>query len=261
MGWGEKIFRYCERGQDPGFWAEPFNALSNAGFLIAAVLLWRRLSQSRLARMRQRSGIDPAVGRHRRECNLLKALIALVSCIGIGSFLFHTFATRWSRTADVAPIGIFMVLYLGMALRTFVGWDARTTMLAVAGFLGLTAAAATLACPAGLRSVTDFAREPCLKGTMGYVPALAALVLTGAMVRQSPEAGRRLLFASGLFAAAMVLRWLDRDLCAATWLLGQVRGTHALWHLLNAGTVYVLVAAAIDATAGRSGGDPQRPGH
>ena len=38
MNLGEKIFIYCERGQDPSFWAEPLNAVSNAAFIIAALV-------------------------------------------------------------------------------------------------------------------------------------------------------------------------------------------------------------------------------
>ena len=45
MDYQQKIFAYCERGLDPSFWAEPVNALTNLGFilasLIALVMLWR----------------------------------------------------------------------------------------------------------------------------------------------------------------------------------------------------------------------------
>ena len=34
MNWGEPIDLYCER-TDAGLWSEPFNALSNLGFLLA----------------------------------------------------------------------------------------------------------------------------------------------------------------------------------------------------------------------------------
>ncbi len=36
---------YCERTA-PGFWNEPINAISNVGFVIAAILAWR-VSQKR----------------------------------------------------------------------------------------------------------------------------------------------------------------------------------------------------------------------
>ena len=42
--WLTPVDNYCER-IDPGFWAEPLNALSNTAFILAAAYgfyLWRR---------------------------------------------------------------------------------------------------------------------------------------------------------------------------------------------------------------------------
>jgi hypothetical protein len=75
----QQLFLYCERGLLPGLWAEPINALTNAAYLVAAAVLWRRLGKVH---------ID---ARRRRVIGLLVGLIALV---GIGSFAFHTLATR-----------------------------------------------------------------------------------------------------------------------------------------------------------------------
>lgn len=236
-GWNEQVFRYCERGQDAGFWAEPLNAVSNVGFLVVAGLAARRLTCG-----------DPSPGGPlvpgRSSLVLLTVLVAL---IGLGSFLFHTFATRWSRLADVLPIGIFMVAYLGFALRSFLGWSWGRILVAVAVFVAVSGIAASISCSVGPMAITRFAREPCLKGTMGYAPALVALLLVAALLREQHPAGPRLLTAAGMFLAAMILRWVDRDVCPYTWLLGSPRGTHALWHLLNAATLYVLLGAAFAA--------------
>ncbi len=240
MDWNSQVFRYCERGLDPAFWAEPFNALSNAGFLVVAAIL--------LVRLRRLPGAVPATDRA-----ALILLTGLIAAIGVGSFLFHTFATRWSRTADVAPIGLFMLVYLAFTLRLLVGLGWAATAGILAGFLAVTALVSSVACQTlRVNSVLDAAREPCLKGSIGYVPALVALGLTGALIRRRHPAGRLLLLAGGLFLAAIVLRWLDRDLCAATHLFGAARGTHALWHLLNAATLYVLMQAAVMAVSRRA---------
>lgn len=252
MSWSEQVFRYCERGQDPALWAEPFNAVSNAGFLIAAVVLWLRSANGAAATQTRSATAGTAISNRTRsdtlhKHNLVRLLIALTAAVGIGSFLFHTFATRWARLVDVIPISLFMGVYLYFALRVFLGWSLAKTVLAVLGFAAVGLAASTIACPASMRSVTDYAREPCLKGTMGYVPALLALLVTGSALRREPVVGRQLLLAAGIFFAAMILRWVDRDTCAATIFFGQARGTHALWHLLTAAAVYVLVSVAIDA--------------
>ena len=41
------------------------------------------------------------------------ALILNVFVIGVGSFLFHTYATPRASAADVISIGVFMLVYLG----------------------------------------------------------------------------------------------------------------------------------------------------
>ncbi len=229
--WTDQVFRYCERGQDPAFWAEPLNAISNAGFLIAA-----GLAATRLRHLEQ-----PAVA--------ARLLVALTAAIGIGSFLFHTFATRWSRLADVVPISAFMIVYLAFALRNFLGWTSKQIGMAVAVFLLASGLAATISCPGQLTAVTTFVREPCLKGTMGYAPALIALLLVGGTLRARHPAGPKLLFAAGIFLAAMILRWVDTRACPWTMLLGSARGTHALWHVLNALMLHILLTAAFTTAA------------
>ena len=245
MNWGDQVFRYCERAQDASFWAEPFNAASNVGFLVVAALGARRLEQIR-------AGASLGSG---KDVLLPACLVALVALIGVGSFLFHTTASRWARLADVVPIGLFMVVYLVFALRSFLEWSWGQVALAMALFLGFNAVTAAITCPTRLIGITQYAREPCLNGAMSYVPALATLLLVGALVHRRHPAGRRLLIAAGLFLVAMALRWSDAKVCPWTSVLGRPRGTHALWHGVNAVTMYVLLMAAIE---GR--GASTRPG-
>ena len=89
MDWSQPIDLYCER-TDAAFWSEPVNAVSNVAFLIAAALplaRWRRGDR----------GDWPAL-----------ALIAVVTAVAIGSFVFHTVATRGAVLADVIPIAVFI---------------------------------------------------------------------------------------------------------------------------------------------------------
>ena len=52
--------------------------------------------------------------------------IALVFLIGLGSLAFHLLADGASLLADVVPIDVFMLVYLGFALNRFLrvppGW-------------------------------------------------------------------------------------------------------------------------------------------
>src|SRR5215469_8671870 len=100
MDWSTPIDLYCER-TDASFWAEPANTLTNAAFLIAAAAafwLWHRAG----------SRDWPAL-----------ALIIVVVAVGIGSFAFHTLATRGAVLADIIPIAIFIYGYLWLALHRF----------------------------------------------------------------------------------------------------------------------------------------------
>lgn len=236
MSWSQQVFAYCERGMSAAFWAEPLNAVTNIAFLVAAAVAARELGG------RKRSGSRIAEW----------VLIALVAIIGVGSFLFHTFATRWSAIADTGPIGVFMLAYLAYALRRFVGLGWVWTMLALAGFVLALRYAGQIQCRPGLLSVTEAARGRCLNGTLGYAPAFLAMLGIGAwLAALRHPAWRRLTAASLVFLVSMLFRTVDLEVCAATRVAGRALGTHALWHILNATTLWLLVTAAV--RAGRSG--------
>ncbi len=221
MSWSQQIFAYCERGTNPAFWAEPLNAISNGAFIMAALfafLFWQR---------------GPRPGGRLAELGL----ILLVVIIGIGSFLFHTYATRWAAVADIAPIMLFMLAYLGYAMRRYLAaswWATAATFLA---FLLTGGAASAIRCGGGA----------CLNGSLGYAPALLALLLIGgtlAVARHAAAAG--LLTAGCVFALSLAFRSLDQSLCAQTLIQpGWRTGTHALWHMLNAVVLYHLLIAAL----------------
>lgn len=230
MGWTDQVFRYCERGSDPQLWAEPANALSNVAFLIVAGIAAVRMAQPRPP------GVMPS---DRLALILVPSLIALVALIGVGSFLFHLTATRWARLADVLPIAAFMLLYLAFALRCFVGLSVSKVVLGIAAFVAAFLAV-TAFCPPG--------ESVCLNGTVGYAPALAALMAIGAVLhwRSHPAAGG-LLIAATVLLLSMVMRTIDLDACSALSIAGRPVGSHFLWHLLNALVLHRLLTAAVNA--------------
>ena len=208
-GWSAKVLGvYCERGFDPSFWAEPLNALTNAAFIVAGALALKRYRGDGAA--------------------LLLALVTLA--IGVGSFLFHTLATRWSLLADVGPIQLFIALYFYFAMCRFVGLGWLAAVCMTAAFM-----AAAAALPSALPRV-----EPW-RGLGGYLGGLLGLVGVGLWLRLRPEgdskAGVRLLLIAALFGVSLTFRTLDRQICDAF-----VIGTHLVWHVLNAVALYTLVA-------------------
>jgi hypothetical protein len=213
VDWQETIFDYCER-RDSGLWGEPLNALTNAAFLVAAAaafVTWRRRSD------------DPPTF----------VLVIVTAAVGAGSFLFHTFATRAAMWLDVIPIAAFIYTYFFLALRRFF-------QLGPAAAVG-----ATLFFALGSQFIGDRARG--LNGSIAYLPALGALILFSALLwmrsgrslsaeTDSARTASRFALATAVFAVSLFFRTIDRSICT------QVPpGTHFIWHLLNALTLWLLL--------------------
>ena len=218
--WFEPVRAYCERG-DAGFWAEPINALTNAAFLVAAGLA-----------ARPASGDGPVL-----------ALAAVTFVVGIGSFLFHTLANRWSMLADVIPIAVFIYGYFALAMTRFVG-------LRPAAATAFTRAFAALS--AGLTPALDALTGRSVSGltnrSVDYAPAILALLGVGlALLKRAPGTARSVLATAGIFLVSLAFRTVDVSVCARLPL-----GTHFLWHGLNAVVLYRLLIAATRFRVGRA---------
>ncbi|MFD1913915.1 ceramidase domain-containing protein [Halodurantibacterium flavum] len=198
MDWTRPINAYCER-LDASYWAEPVNAVTNAAFLIAAFIMWRRVRGLGLP--------------------LANVLVAILAVIGVGSFLFHTHATAWASTADVIPIVLFILVYIFTANLHYWG-------LPIWAALGLT----LLFFPyAALAAPVLQAAIPGLGGSAAYGTVAALIVIYGILLmRRHPETGRGLLIGAAILCASITFRALDQPLCDAFPL-----GTHFMWHILN----------------------------
>lgn len=220
MDWFAPIDAYCER-LGPGFAAEPLNAATNVAFLMGAAVAWRY--------WRARPDRD----------GITFAFILLVAVIGVGSFLFHTFANGWSLLADVIPIAVFIYGFFALALFRFVG---LRPALAVTGTIGFAVAA----------QIVERLTGPVLGSSASYLPAVLALGGIGGVLRARRHgAGRWLLAAAAVFVLSLTFRTLDAPLCDA-----HPLGLHFLWHVLNAATLTLCLLAAIRYPAGPAGPRP-----
>jgi len=209
VDWFAAVDIYCER-TTPAFWAEPVNALTNLAFVLAA--LWGAIEA------RKRGITSPMVW----------LLIALAALIGIGSFLFHTFANRWSELADTIPIWSFVALFV-LAAMHFIGGMPVARVLRAAGLVAIAAALVIwlLAFGEGQDQAAQ-AADP-LNGSGQYAPAVLALVVFTLISWRRKHPGAPWIAASlGVFLLSLTARTFDRDLCGAFPL-----GTHFLWHSLN----------------------------
>lgn len=227
---GAKIFAYCERGLDPSFWAEPFNAITNLGFILGACYAAWELSR-----------------RPKDEGKLFRyALILNVVLIGIGSFLFHTYATPRASAADVVPIGVFMLVFLGYALHAFAGVPLLLTLPAIGAFAFVINQAMQVQCDALKFAWPLLEQTNCLNGSFGYLPALVAMLLIGAWLTvRSHGSAPYVLGASLVFMVSVTFRSTDRIWCDNISFMGKAVGTHFLWHTLNSVTLFLLLLAAI----------------
>jgi hypothetical protein len=226
---------YCERGESAAFWAEPLNAITNAGFIAAAiagaVLIARRPPQERSA--------------------LPVFFIFNFLAIGVGSFLFHTMPSARTAAADTVPIGVFMLAYLAFAMRRFANASWYLTAAALAAFVGVMAVAFNLQCWDGrvgflLENVPAQSRARCLNGSVGYAPATSALLLMAFWLGLKRHPAASFVFAAALtFVLSLTFRTFDNWLCDEAIVLGHRIGTHFIWHLLNSLTLFILLLASI----------------
>ncbi|QIE55198.1 hypothetical protein G5B40_06880 [Pikeienuella piscinae] len=210
MDWAAKVDIYCER-LDPSFWAEPLNALSNLAFLVAAFIAFR------------------AARRAGRLELLTLVMILLAVAVGVGSFLFHTFATRWAGVADTMPILLFILFYLYLAARRYLRLPVMAALVVPVAFVPFAALFTNL-----WRGAL-----PSLNGSEGYLPVVVALLLFGAILHfRGHPAAPALIQAAAVFALSLTFRSLDQSVCGAIPI-----GVHFLWHCLN-GLLLALVMLA-----------------
>jgi hypothetical protein len=173
---------YCER-LGAGLWAEPVNATTNLSFLIAAAAVWR------LAKQRQTLSPD------------VRLLIGLLAAIGVGSGLFHTFATTWARILDVVPILLFQLVYLWTYCRRIVEMRLKYIM----GLLVIYVVFAFLG--------RQFPHV--LNGSLIYSPAVVVFFVLGLYHYEALKAERfMILCASVVFVISLTSRTIDGGICA-----------------------------------------------
>ena len=206
------IDAYCERTSD-ALDAEPLNAITNVGMLVAA---W---AATRLQRRQP----------NRDAAGLITAMIVAIVAGGVGAFLFHTTATVWAVGLDVLPFLVFMLLVLWLTLTRFFAWPPLMAAIGVAAFIAVVFGGGVVV-----------ARGMLPAGAYYLLP-LAVLVVVAVILwfRGSP-AGPSYIAAALVFAVAFAARELDDPLCPAIPV-----GTHFVWHLLAALIAFILIRAAI----------------
>ncbi|MEQ3711542.1 MAG: ceramidase domain-containing protein [Tateyamaria sp.] len=191
-----EIDGYCER-LDASYWAEPVNAVTNAAFVVAAFVMWRRSAGVPLAR----------------------ALCVVLGMIGVGSYLFHTHAQVWAAVTDVAPILGYILLYIFAVKRDVWRMPWWMAALGTAAFI-----------PYAVLTVRIWQNLPVLGVSAGYIPVPVLIAIYAVLLwRRYPKLARGLLIGVGILVLSLTFRSIDDALCDRLLI-----GTHFAWHLLNA---------------------------
>jgi hypothetical protein len=193
----ESIDLYCERTSDV-FFAEPLNLFSNLAFVIAAIIPLIKLKRAKQVK-------EP----------YLEILCWMAFTVGIGSALFHSYATVWAKLSDVIPIGLFLIGYIYYLVKVLEQQSHMVAGLAVVSFMGVSALFATLV-PSTL-----------VNGSQSYLGTVVAMVVFSVTAKKVVQS-RRFLYSAIAFGVALYFRTIDLSICETF-----PYGTHFLWHLLN----------------------------
>lgn len=200
---------YCER-TGPEFWSEPINALTNLCFIFAALVLFLQAKQKNVLH------------------SDISLLIVLISIIGVGSGLFHTYATRTAMLADVLPILIYQISFLIIFSSKVMNVSGMTTFRLVMVYILLTI-------------LSGYVPRDWFNGSQSYAPAL--IFVTGFGIYLAKYAAQKsyiLLIAAGVFLLSLTFRSIDMYVCQDIEI-----GTHFLWHILNSIVLYLCTYAII----------------
>ena len=210
------IDHYCERVAFQ-LWGEPLNTVSNIAFFIVAFLIYRK---------------QKIAAQSRPNWDLL-ILILLIVAVGTGSSLWHLLARHWALWADRVPILLFISLYFISCLARIFKLKIRTIVILFFMFHIINSMAQWYF-PAG-----------SFNGSLFYIPTLVFLagITLSTSGKKYMTIRAHYFYALLFFITAIVFRTIDLPICDTISV-----GTHFIWHILVALTIYFLMLGLIKPT-------------
>lgn len=221
QGWlGPDVGRganFCEAPHD-GWIRQPANTFSNAGFVVAGLLIARRVGRGTSAR----AVMSPTVG---------TVLACVVALLGPASAAMHATQTAWGGHLDM----LSMYLIAGFAAAwAWVRWTRRGTGSFVTAYVALVAACELVGLWPDPVPVVQHS------GNLAFGALLLTAVVLETLLWRRGETD--LVFRHGVVALGAML------VAFAIWLLSNARWCdpaslwqgHAAWHLLGAVAAYWL---------------------
>jgi hypothetical protein len=206
---------YCQvAGWDP----ETVSSWSNLAFLLAAIAGWYLLSN------------HPNAKAH----VIIRALTLLAALAAVGGYAFHRIDAPWAKWGESTPLAAFMLLFVWLLLRRFLHWNVLVAIPALAIYAGAIYWLQMRGPGDGGMSAIPLGRALNLPTQVVFLIAAALLYL-----RQREAFWPMMRPAIVLLASAWALT-AEAPICPR---LGFT--THALWHLLDALLVYLLLSLAV----------------
>jgi hypothetical protein len=207
------FYGVCER-QGPGLFAEPLNAITNIGFLIVAITIYRFYHKH-----------EDIKGRWIWD---IHALTFLTFIIGVNSMIFHMMPTPFTELMDTIPIVMFILIYFLSVLFRIGRTNFFQAAVAFIAFLGFSH-----------MLVHQFPRA--LNDSIGYLSSMIALIMIAVYLHlKARPSSSHFMLAAIIGVTSLFSRAIDREVCDMF-----PFGTHFLWHILNAVLLYILLKQII----------------
>lgn len=194
--------------------AEPLNVISNIGFLIVAVAIYRFYHR------------HEDIGK--RWIWDIHALTFLTFFIGVNSIVFHSFPNPITELMDTIPIVLFILIYFASVLFRIGRVNMFQGIICIVAFVGFS-------------HILVHQFPNAMNDSIGYLSSMIALIMIAIyLYLKARPSSSHFMLASVVGVTSLFCRVVDREVCDVFPL-----GTHFLWHCLNALLLYILLRQII----------------
>ncbi len=198
------MYYYCERTAGDIF-SEPLNSLTNLAFILVSYLIFKKYKNY--------------------EYSLIFS--GLIFCIGLGSFLLHTFPSTITALIDVIFILFFIIFFLYILYK-----NVLELRIIYALFLSFISPVLYFYLGSSLKE-----NLPLVGDSSFYIVILLNLILIYLyLLIKNTNFSNDILIASIIFFISIFFRIIDQVYCDI-----NLYGTHFLWHILNSLVLFYLV--------------------
>lgn len=203
------LYGLCERS-NMGLWAEPLNTITNLGFFIGAILIFRMYYKK-----------PDYQGKWMWDVYFLNLCMVL---IGLASVGFHMTPSFYTELADVGFIITFIMVYFTSAMFRIASLTKFQVAVSMMAFLFTT------------NSLVKYFPN-ALNDSIGYLSSMGALIFIAVYLNiKRRAAATSFMLASILGMVSLFFRVVDREVCEQLPI-----GTHFIWHTCNSILLFMLM--------------------